>query len=35
MLEKLGPAINSGRGMFLFGEAGNDFLDGGDGDGPG
>jgi DNA-binding PadR family transcriptional regulator len=23
MLEKLGPAINSGRGMFLFGEAGN------------
>lgn len=23
MLEKLGPAINSGRGMFLYGEAGN------------
>ena len=23
MLDKLGPAINSGRGMFLFGEAGN------------
>jgi len=23
MLERLGPAINSGRGMFLFGEAGN------------
>ena len=23
MLEKLGPAINSGRGMFLFGEPGN------------
>jgi predicted ATPase with chaperone activity len=23
MLAKLGPAINSGRGMFLFGEAGN------------
>ncbi len=23
MLDRLGPAINSGRGMFLFGEAGN------------
>src|SRR6185369_7260764 len=23
MLDKLGPAINSGRGMFLFGEPGN------------
>src|SRR5262249_37766479 len=23
MLERLGPAINSGRGMFLFGEPGN------------
>jgi predicted ATPase with chaperone activity len=23
MLEKLGPAVNSGRGMFLFGEPGN------------
>ncbi len=23
MLDKLGPAVNSGRGMFLFGEAGN------------
>ena len=23
LLDKLGPAINSGRGMFLFGEAGN------------
>ncbi len=23
MLDRLGPAVNSGRGMFLFGEAGN------------
>ena len=23
MLDKLGPAVNSGRGMFLFGQPGN------------